>query len=218
MKNKENDFVKLHVAGATVRHSSLFDELKSFKNDFKLKQEFIDTWVIPFYRNIHRTDDKWTDELISTKNKITTDIIQMNLGDFNWRTRQTGAFFSAIANQTQFIDIIGTHLLKSEVCYAGRVYCKVLASFNLPKCINYLNLYLDYYLTKPDLWFDQQEAIEAVLYLDKVNSTNNFDMHVDKWTEFIKNKPYWEKEVKTDSLEKQLNVIQTVRQHTTNID
>lgn len=213
MDDKEIDTIKLHVAGATVRHTPPFDDLKPFKNDFELTQDFIDKWVIPFYMNIGNLDNDWINKLTSVKNEITTDIIQKNIGDFDWRTRQTGAFFSAITNQTQFIDIIGTHLLKSEVCCAGGVYCKVFASFNLPKCVDYLNLYLDYYLTKPDLWFHQRDAMEAILYLDKLNSTNHFDRHINKWTEFIKNKPYWYKEIKTDNLEKQLNVIQTVRKY-----
>ena len=213
MDDKEIEAIKLHVAGATIRHTPPFDELKPFKNELVLTQDFIDKWVIPFYMNIGHTDNEWINKLTSVKKEITTEIIGKNLGDFNWRTRQTGAFFSAITNQTQFIDIIGTHLLKSEVCYAGSVYCKVFASFNLPKCVDYLNLYLDYYLTKPDLWFDQRDAMEAILYLDKINSTNHFDRHIDNWTEFIKNKPYWDKEIKTDNLEKQLTVIETVRQY-----
>lgn len=213
MDDKEIEAIKLHVAGATVRHTPPFDDLKPFKNDFELTQDFIDKWVIPFYMNIGQTDIEWINKLTSVKKELTDDIIQKNLGDFNWRTRQTGAFFSAITNQTQFIDIIGTHLLKSEVCYAGGIYCKVFASFNLPKCVDYLNLYLDYYLTKPDLWFDQRDAMEAILYLDKLNSTNHFDRHIKNWPEFIKNKPYWDKEIKTDNLEKQLAVIQTVRQY-----
>ena len=213
MDDKNIEALKLHVAGATVRHQSPFDDLIPFKNDFKLTQVFIDKWVSPFYMNIGHTDNDWCNKLIAIKKEITTDIIQKNLGDFNWRTRQTGAFFSAITNQTQFIDIIGTHLLKSEVCYAGRIYCQVFVSFNLPKCVDYLNLYLDYYLTKPDLWFDQREAMEAILYLDKLNSTNHFDKYINNWTEFLKNKPYWDKEIKTDNLEKQLNLIQTVRKY-----
>lgn len=29
------------------------------------------------------------------------------LGDFNWRTRQTGAYFAAIQGYSEIIDIIG---------------------------------------------------------------------------------------------------------------
>lgn len=213
MEDKDMEAIKSHLAGATVRHTPPFDGLKSLKNDSELSQKFIDKWVVPFYMNIRHTDIEWIKKLISVKCEITTDIIQKNLGDFNWRTRQTGAFFSAITNQTQFIDIIGIHLLKSEVCYAGGIYCKVLASFNSTRCVEYLNLYLDYYLTKHDLWFDQKYAMEAMLYLDRTNSTHHFDRHIGNWTEFIKNKPYWNKEITTDDLEKQLKVIETVKKY-----
>lgn len=208
-----NEEIRLHAAGATVRHQSRFSELPSFNNKEALTQEFKDSWTDPFYMEIGRTDNDWINTLISVKKDITTDIIEKSLGDFNWRTRQTGAFFSAITDQPQFLDIIGTHLLKSEVCYAGGIYCQVLASFNVPKCADYLNQYLDYYLTQPNLWFDQQPAMAAILYLEKLNSTNHFDRHINNWLEFIKNKPYWDKEIKTDYLEKQLQVIQTVKNY-----
>ncbi|MBI3220890.1 MAG: hypothetical protein HYZ44_15350 [Bacteroidetes bacterium] len=213
MDKHEIEAIRLHSAGATVRHSSPFEDLKSFKNDVELSQEFLTTWVSPYYRMIGQTDQEWIDRLISIKKEITIDVIQKNLGDFNWRTRQTGAFFAAITNQIQLIDVIGTHLLKSEVCYAGDTYCHVLASFNLPKCVEYINLYLDYYLQKPDLWFDQKSAMEAILYLDKLNGTHHFDRHQPNWMEFIKNKTNWKKEITTSHLEKQLYVIQTVRDH-----
>ncbi|MBD8019106.1 DUF6000 family protein [Kaistella pullorum] len=217
MDDKEIEAIKLHVAGATVRHTPPFDDLKSFKNDFELSRDFLDKWVIPFFMNIGHfsghLDTKWIDSLKRIKCEITPEIIEQNLGDFNWRTRQTGAYFSALTNQTQFIDIIGTHLLKSEVSYAGGAYCEVFASFNLPKCIDYLNLYLDYYLTKPDLWFDQKDAMEAIMYLDKINSTNNIDRHRSNWIQFIKNKPNWPEEITTDNLEKRLQVIETVKKY-----
>lgn len=213
MNDKEIESLKQHVAGATVQHRSPFDDLQSFKNEIPLTKEFIDSWIIPFYSNLLHTDSKWINQLQAVKKALIPYIIEKSLGDFNWRTRQTGAFFSAITNQTQFIDIIGTHLLKSEVCYAGRVYCQVFASFNLPECVDYLNTYLDYYLKKSDLWFDQREAMEAILYLDKLNSTNHFDRHINNWIEFVKNKHNWSKEIKTENLEKRLNVIQTVRQY-----
>ncbi len=213
MDDKQLEEIKLHVAGATVRHTSPFDDLPTFRNDFELTQGFRDKWVAPFYMNIGEFDDNWINKLISVKNEITNEIIQKNLGDFDWRTRQTGAFFAAITNQSEFIDIIGTYLLKSEVCYAGVTYCAVLASFNIKRCIEYLNLYLDYYLKKPKLWFDQKAAMEALLYLDRINGTNHCGRHLDNWREFIKNKPHWPNEINTDTLEKQLLVIQTVRQY-----
>lgn len=204
--------LRLHVAGATVRHNPPFEHLSSFENNFDLSQEFIDEWVKPFYLDIGRqTDTAWIDRLISIKGKITTSIIEKCLGDFNWRTRKTGAFFAAITNQTQYIDIIGTHLLKSEVCCVGDTYCVVLASFNTLKCLDYLNLYLDYYLQKPDLNFDQPDAMRSVMYLDKLNSTNHLERHIDKWNKFVGSKINRSPDIIISNFEQQLYVIETVK-------
>lgn len=177
MSDEERKAIELHTAGATVRHMSPFDHFTSFRHGLDLSQAFIDEWVIPYYMKLRRTDADWVQTLALAKNRITDDIIEKNLGDFNWRTRQTGAFFAAITNQRTFIDIVGTHLLKSEVCYAGAIYCVVLASFNEPACVDYLNQYLDYYLAHPECFFDQTQAMEAIRYLDGINGTRHFERH-----------------------------------------
>lgn len=208
--NKPVDSAKMHSAGATVTHNIPFGEIKSLQNDFELTEEFINKWVAPFYMEIGNTDDTWIDKLITIKHEITEDVISKCLGDFNWRTRQVGAYFACITDSTEFIDIIGIHLLKSEVSYAGRVYCHALAFFNTSKCIDYLNQYLDYYLKKPDLWFDQADAMEAILYIDKINDTDYFNNHINNWLKFIENKPYWDSSVSTGNIDKQITVIKAV--------
>jgi plasmid maintenance system antidote protein VapI len=206
-----NEQIRLHSAGATVRHKSSFADLASYQNTEQLSQDFIDTWAIPFYMRIGDTDENWVNQLIQVKDKITKDVALKLLGDFNWRTRQTGAFFAAIKNYTDLSDIIGVHLLKSEVCYAGQVYAYTFAYFNTNNCIDYLDRYSTYYLSKPNLWFDQQEALEALTYLDKINKTNMASKHADNWIKFIENKPNWNKKITTDRLEEQLALIEKVK-------
>ena len=212
MTEKELEAIKRHVAGATVLHHSPFESLESYSNGFELSREFIEKWSIPFYARIGRTEADWLNQLISIKPEIATEVIEHSLGDFNWRTRQTGAFFAAITDQPQYIDIIGTHLLKSEVCYAGGVYAMVFAFFNTEKCVEYLNLYLDYYLTKPDLWFDQTDVMQAVMYLDRKNSTHHLERHLPQWYEFIKNKPQWNPQISTVHLERNLALMMAVKE------
>lgn len=209
---KKLSSIALHTAGATVQTETPFAVLKSFDNGFELSNKFINKWVAPYYIYIGGRNQEWIDKLAAVKHEITNDVIEKCLGNFDWRTRQTGAFFAAITNKAEFIDIIGTHLLKSEVCYAGKVYCEVLASFNLPVCVDYLNCYLAYYLKRPELYFEQQRAMEAIRYLDKINSTNHFETHAESWKSFIKDKPYWQAEVVTFDLEQQVHIIQTLRQ------
>jgi Family of unknown function (DUF6000) len=206
--NKE---LKLHVVGATVRHESTFADLPSLKNVEDLSEDFLTNWAAPFYLRIGETDESWANQLIQAKDKITVDVTLKLLGDFNWRTRQTGAFFAAIKNFTELTDLIGVHFLKSEVCFAGRVYALTFASFNSEKSVNYLDQYLTYYLSKPDLWFDQREAMEALTYLDKINATDFVRKHSDNWIKFIANKPYWDKIISTERLETQLRLIEKVK-------
>lgn len=170
----------LHSAGATVRHSSIFTHLESYKNDFTLSQEFIDKWVIPFYMKIRYTSGSWTEELKQLKDEITEEVILALLGDFNWRTRTVGAYLSALKNYENHIDI-GTHFLKSEVCYAGDLYALILAFYNNEKSMEYLDQYLTYYLQQPHLDFDQESVLETVAYLDQFNKTNHLLKYTDDW-------------------------------------
>jgi hypothetical protein len=95
-----------------------------------------------------------------------------------------GAWFAAVKGYTDLIDIIGIHLLKSELCCVGHIYTLVLAFFNTPKSIDYLNRFLSCYLTIPNLHFDPKMVVEAMLYLDKINGTNNFNEQFANWKLF----------------------------------
>jgi hypothetical protein len=185
LKNQMN----LHSAGATVRHASIFNHLETYQNDFQLTQEFVNKWVIPLYMKIRHTDDNsWVDYIKQLKNEITEEVTLALLGDFNWRTRIVGAYLSALKNYENQIDIIGIHLLKSEVCYAGDLYATILAFYNQPKTLEYLNQYLEYYLQKPELYFDQESVLEAVAYLDTVNRTSNLSKHLNQWNAMLESR------------------------------
>lgn len=173
--------MSLHSAGATVRHSSIFTHLESYRNNFLLSQEFIDQWVLPFYMKIRHPSGSWAEEIKDLKGEITEEVTLNLLGDFNWRTRTVGAYLSAVKNYQNQIDIIGTHFLKSEVCYSGDLYALILAFYNNEKTMEYLDQYLTYYLQKPHLYFDQENVLETVAYLDQVNKTNHLLKYVDQW-------------------------------------
>ncbi|TRW24837.1 hypothetical protein FMM05_10075 [Flavobacterium zepuense] len=207
--------LKLHSAGATIIHNSPFSELPAFLNEEQLSKPFIDKWVQSFYMQIGYAehDNDFYQKVIAIKNEITPEVVAQLLGNFDWRTRQTGAYFAAIKNYTQFIDVIGVHLLKSEVCYAGGIYAFVMAWFNTDKCITYLKTYLDYYLLKPELWFDQAQVLEALKFLDDVNGNNNTAEHLSNWGKFLQNKPYWNKHIETTKIEYQIKQIKKIQEH-----
>ena len=206
-----NEQIRLHSLGATVRHKSTFENLISFKNEDELTPEFIKEWAVTFYMNLEETNQEWFELLLDAKKKITKEDVIKLLGDFNWRTRQTGAFFAIINNYSDLIDIIGIHFLKSEVCYAGRIYAYMFASLNDKKSTEYLDDYLDYYLSKSELWFDQSEAMEALAYIDKINNSNLIDKHKTNWLKFIQNKPNWKAEINTEYLENYIEFINKVK-------
>jgi len=177
-----NKMARLHSAGATVRHDSPFVDLPTHKNEIELSADFIKKWVAPYYMEIGAYDDiKWIDAIKEIKNGITMDICLSLLGDFNWRTRLVGAYFAAVKNYQKLIDIIGNHLLKSEVCCVGHIYALTLAFFKTDKSISFLNQYLDYYLTTPGLYFDQKSVMESLLYLDTIDKSENFKRHLENW-------------------------------------
>lgn len=180
-----NDMANHYSAGAIVRHISPFAHLPTHKNANDLTAEFFQKWVIPYYMEIGSYGNStWIDAIKQAKPEITTDICLLLLGDFNWRTRKVGAYLAATKGYRELIEIIGTHLLKSEVCCVGHIYALTLAFFNDDKCTQYLNKYLEYYLTQPSLYFDQKHVLEAVLYLDKQNGTNFFSLHESNWNTF----------------------------------
>ncbi len=186
--NNEADEIILHVSGATVRHKNPFESIEVPRNQEEFTKEFVDKWVIPFYmKGLSNSDDTTIKIFADTAKEIDKNIVIKLLIDFDWRTRITGAFFSAINNYQEFEDIIGRHLLKSEVCYAGSGYCLALASFGTDNAKKYLVTYLDYYLDRKDLWFNQANAFCALEHLDK----NAAKKLMDKWNSFVADKEYW---------------------------
>lgn len=187
-KNNEADEIALHVSGATVRHKNPFEDIEVPRNEEEFTEEFVDKWVVPFYMSILSNSDNTTIKAFADVAKeIDKSIVLKLLSDFDWRTRITGAFFSAINKYQDFEDIIGRHLLKSEVCYAGSGYCLALATFGTDSAKQYLVTYLDYYLDRKDLWFDQADAFCALEYLDK----NAASKLMDKWNSFVADKENW---------------------------
>ena len=186
--NNEADEIALHVTGATVRHKNPFEEIEVPRNEEEFTEEFVDKWVVPFYMNsLSNSDDTTIKTFADTAKEIDKNIVLRLLSDFDWRTRITGAFFSAINNYQEFEDIMGKHLLKSEVCYAGPVYCLALATFGSDNAKKYLVTYLDYYLARKDLWFDQADAFCALEYLDESQA----DKLKEKWNNFVADKEHW---------------------------
>jgi hypothetical protein len=207
-QSDETDEIALHVSGTTVRHRNPFEAIEVPRNDEELSEGLIKRWVVPFYMNsLSNADETTIKTFADAANQINLDIVKKLLGDFDWRTRITGAFFSAINDYKELEDIISRHLLKSEVCYAGSGYCLALATFATDKAKDYLSAYLDYYLERKDLWFDQADAFCALEYLDK----DEANKRLDKWNLFVADKQYWSLEKSRQQFNSCILTVEKIR-------
>ena len=189
-------------------HKYPFINLVNHENEDRLPDDFIQKWCVPFYMQINSLYEVQNyPGLIELKSEMSKEVMLKLLGDRNWRTRSTGAFFAAIKGYSELIHIIGSQLLKSELVYAGQVYSQVLAYFNTNDCVGYLDKYLSYYLTEKDLWYDQKSVMQALAYLDRINGTHNLEKYYPQYLEFIENKPNWGNEISTTKLEERIALI-----------
>ncbi|WP_326790147.1 DUF6000 family protein [Streptomyces sp. NBC_00151] len=98
---------------------------------------------------------------------------------YEWRSRLTAAWLIGVARRTSFRERIGDLLLASEVCYSGGAYCFALARFGTQADAEILTAYLDHYLPRTDLRYDQPAALGALLRLDAHLGTH----HAARFTE-----------------------------------
>ncbi len=207
-KRQEKDLSR-YIAGATVRHKSSFDKLETpFRMQY-MPKEFFNKWVSPFYAEHVLANEQLEKNFKKVKDEISPEIVKKMLGYFDWRSRITGAYFAALLDYSEFEDFIGINLLKSELCFAGEGYLIALVNFNSNKSIQYLKKYLDYYLSNPDLCYDQGEALAALIWLDRLNQTAivTDDYYMEKWCQFIADKPDWSLKLFLDTFNHRLNIF-----------
>ena len=212
MYEKIKKQIELHSAGAAVRHKSPFDELEHYKSDLEVDKEFAAKWIVPFYMWGINDIEKFLTNYSKIKPELNIDIVKQLLGDFNWRTRITGAYFASIENYVELEEIIGIHLLKSQVCYAGEGYCLAIATFNTEKSYEYIKKYLDYYLTRKDLHFEQREAMATLNWLDKMNGTSEMENYLPKYENWVNEKYSQSIESSTQRFNSQMNAIEKIRE------
>ncbi len=85
---------------------------------------------------------------------------------YEWRSRLTAAWLIGVDRRASYRERIGALLLDSEVCFAGEGYCFALARLGTGADAELLVAYLDRYLARPELDYDQASALGALLRLD----------------------------------------------------
>ncbi|MGW1210450.1 DUF6000 family protein [Streptomyces sp. NPDC002499] len=115
---------------------------------------------------------KFTRKLGKDAGKITPRELRLLL-DWGWRESKTAAWLIAVAGRTEFRERLGEVLLASKGPYAGQAYCVALATFGTAADADLLVAYLDHYLRRPDLDYDQTDALGALLLLDAKLGTDH---------------------------------------------
>ncbi|MDX2935676.1 DUF6000 family protein [Streptomyces ipomoeae] len=95
-----------------------------------------------------------------------TDADLNTLLSYGWRPRLTAAWLIGVSRRTSYRARIGELLLDSEVVYAGVGYCFALARLGSHEDAEILTAYLNHYLPRTDLHYDQPTALGALLRLD----------------------------------------------------
>lgn len=201
--------IALHISGATVRPRNPFEGLEAYRNTEELSEDFINKWVMDFYMtSLNARDSKVLEAFAKASKEITPQIVKQLLGDFDWRPRIVGAYFAAIKEYSEMKDIIGVHLLKSEVCYAGAGYALALAVFGDEQSKGYLEVYLDFYLKQKDLWFDQADVLAALYII----SSGEAETYLASWQDYIADKPYHSLDGSIENIQHSLEITKQLRE------
>lgn len=199
---------------AARRRAGEYADLEVPTTQDQLDQTTANKFVIPFYRlDLVRNFETFHDAYLAVHLEIDDSLIGRMLATCNWRPRLTAAYFAAITCRVTFCTQIGRLLLRSDLCYAGRGYALALARFNSQESVNFLTKYLDHYLRRPDLFYDQGDVLGALVYTDHINGTSLHEPYLDLWAEFAADKPNWNLESNVTNTEANMTAIQQIAEH-----
>ncbi|MCG7523476.1 DUF6000 family protein [Streptomyces sp. OfavH-34-F] len=123
---------------------------------------------------------------------ITADEITRLL-DGGWRERRTAAWLVAVSRRAEFRERLGELLLASEVCCAGLAYSVALAGFGTARDADLLAAYLDRYLRRPDLAYDQPVVMGALQFVDLDLGGSRADRFAEPggpWRQWLREAPH----------------------------
>ncbi|GAA1139340.1 hypothetical protein F4556_006953 [Kitasatospora gansuensis] len=170
--------------------------MRDVRSDPEL-QELVRRFVTPDRRylrlggSLHRLSEVERSTFVRDLAQTAHEITPAELGilfEAGWRERKTAAWLVAVAHRTEFRDHIGRLLLASGGPYAGAAYCVALAKFGTAADAELLAAYLDHYLSRPDLDYDQPIVLGTLLYLDGLlgsESASRFIVLGGAWDQWL---------------------------------
>ncbi|MFE0575290.1 DUF6000 family protein [Streptomyces albogriseolus] len=132
--------------------------------------------------------EQFVRHLIDDSATITDGELEALLG-YEWRSRLTAAWLIGVGRRATFRERIGGLLLAGEFCFSGGAYCFALARFGTHTDAEILTAYLDRYLPRTDLRYDQPAALGALLRLDAHLGTRHAGRFIQPdglWDEWVK--------------------------------
>ncbi|MFE6710128.1 DUF6000 family protein [Streptomyces sp. NPDC057695] len=127
---------------------------------------------------------RFTRHLLNDAAAITDEELEALLA-YEWRSRLTAAWLIGVDRRERFRTRVGDLLLASEDCYSGAAYCFALARFGTHADAEILTAYLDHYLPRTDLHYDQPAALGALLHLD-AHRASRFTEPGGLWDEWVR--------------------------------
>jgi Family of unknown function (DUF6000) len=127
-------------------------------------QELITKWVAPYYLKIlhaNYAEIESAQERVEFNQQVITALAAVNeevvirLLQEGWREKLTGSWLCGLKNWQQFTPLLGALLVESRTCFATEESAAFLVT------------YLDTYLPRLDLQYDQHWAMPALLWVDE---------------------------------------------------
>ncbi|MCB9896590.1 MAG: hypothetical protein H6825_01175 [Planctomycetes bacterium] len=161
--------------------------------------------------------DRFVPTLQRRADEIDAGLVRALLGEVNWRPRLVGAYLAAVKGLCEVDELVARLLLRSDLCFAGKGYCLALACFDTEVARKALDDYLGHYLSRPDLHFDQGDAMAALGHLDARHGTHARDAHLPAWEAFVADKPRWRLRRFDEQLAARLAAVERARGATSEV-
>ncbi|MEU5032588.1 DUF6000 family protein [Streptomyces rubiginosohelvolus] len=136
--------------------------------------------------------DRFIRDLREDAGLITADEIATLL-EGSWRERRTAAWLVSVSRRTEFRERLGELLLASEVCCTGVAYCVALTTFGTERDADLLAAYLDRYLCRPDLAYDQTVVMGALQFISLNLGSDQADRFLGPgglWQQWLHDAPH----------------------------
>jgi len=170
-----------------VVHRSPFEHL-DVPNRREHPVHLVDRWILPFYLTAPE-EAAFGERYRALRAEATPALAGELLSYFNWRPKAVAAYVVAIERHESQRELVSRLLLRSDVCCCGRALCLALARLGGTESARVLCSYLDYYLTRPDLVFDQADALAALTSLDVRHGTAHARGYEGQWAHYVANTP-----------------------------